>query len=116
LFLYIIRKKSRRDLMENERRKKLLEKLGYSEDKRNQKWKEFFDCRSIVEEIIKKFPDEQEKLQECLSKMDQFIEDLIDKILRLEEAVADLHETVEEDCPWPNGDGGGCHGPGSPDI
>jgi hypothetical protein len=101
--------------MESEKRKKLLENLRYSREKRTDKWKKHYDCREIIEDLIKELPEEkQEVLRECLSKMDKFIEDLIHKILVLEEAIADLHETVEEDSPWPDGDGGGCHGPGSP--
>ncbi len=103
--------------MERKKRKELLEKLSYSREKQNAKWKKHYDCRSIIEELIEELPpDKQNMLRECLSKMDKFIENLIHKIFVLEEAMADLHETVEEDSSWPDGDGGGCHGPGSPVV
>ena len=105
--------------MKNEERKALLDRLGYDRGKREENWKNYIGCWKTIEGFFKELDpsEEKEKVYDCILKMDKLIEFLIDKILKLEAAMADLHDAVNVNSPTPDGDGGGCQNrPGSPVI
>jgi hypothetical protein len=103
--------------MEKEKKYELLGRLRYDRTWRGKKWEEYYDCWTKIDEFFDGLDasDDKDEVYKCILHMDKFIEFLINKILKLEEAMADFHDTVNENSPYPDGDGGGCKGrPGSP--
>lgn len=105
--------------MERNERKDLLDRLRYDPDNRNEKWAKYEDCWHKITKFFDSLPpsDEKDEVFQCIRNIDAVFDNLIDKILKVEEAVADLHDTVENEVSVPGGDGGGkpCQGTqGSP--